>query len=174
MFLLQSSDKLWKVYYVTANRFMYNLGWTNLYYRNCGSSLRACTLRKHVYNYSDLENRMSLTSHTSTAIAMRPKIFALLYWMDWCILQAYLWKYLNIMEPFIHDKYVRQKSMPIGNSQFSKTGYESYQLHYTVTSIEEKVVTFKHDLNMGWSIYRLLIIRLQVQWINGNSCYKSC
>ena len=98
VFLLQSSDKLWKVHYVTANRFMYKLGWTNLYYRNCGSSLRACTLRKHVYNYSDLENRMSLTSHTSTAIAMRPKILALLYWMDWCILQAYLWKYLNITE----------------------------------------------------------------------------
>ena len=60
------------------------------------------TLRKHVYNYSDLENRMSLASRTSTAIAMRLKIFALLYWMDWCMLQAYLWKYLNIMEPFIH------------------------------------------------------------------------
>ena len=26
VFLLQSSDKLLKVYYVTANRFMYNLG----------------------------------------------------------------------------------------------------------------------------------------------------
>ena len=51
------------------------------------------------------------------------------------------------MEPFIHDKYAR---MPIGNSQLSKTGYESYLLHYTVTSIEEKVVTFKHGLNAGY------------------------
>ena len=117
---------------------------------------------------------MSLTSHTSTVIAMRPKIFALLYWMDWCILQAYLWKYLNIMELFIRDKQARQNSMPIGNSQLSKTGYESYLLHYTVISIEEKVFTFKHGLNKGWSIYRLLIIRLQVQWINGNPCYKRC
>ena len=53
------------------------------------------------------------------------------------------------MEPFIHDKYARQKSMPIGNSQLSKTGYESCLLHYTVTSIEEKVFTFKHGLNIG-------------------------
>ena len=53
------------------------------------------------------------------------------------------------MEPFIHDKYARQKSMPIGNSQLSKTGYESYLLHYTITSIEEKVFTFKHGLNIG-------------------------
>ena len=67
--------------------------------------------------------------------------------MDWCILQAYLWKYLNIMEPFIHDKYARQKSMPIGNSQLS--GYESCLLHYTITSIEEKVITFKHGLDIG-------------------------
>ena len=29
--------------------------------------------------------------------------------MDLCILQAYLWKYLNIMEPFIH-KHARQKN----------------------------------------------------------------
>ena len=151
MFLLQSSNKLWKVHYVTANRFMYNLGRTNLYYRNCGSSLRACTLRKHVYNYSDLENCMSLASRTSIAIAMWLKIFALLYWMDWCILQAYLWKYLNITEPFIHDKHARQKSMPIENSQLSKTGYESCLLYYMVTSIEEKVFTFKHGLNIGWS-----------------------
>ena len=60
--------------------------------------------------------------------------------MDLCILQAYLWKYLNIMEPFIHDKHARQKirSMPIGNSQLSKTGYESCLLYYTVPSIEQK------------------------------------
>ena len=115
---------------------------------------------------------MSLASRTSTAIAMRFKIFALLYWMDWCTLQAYLWEYRSIMEPFIHDKHMQQKSMTIGNSQLSKTGNESCLLHCTVTSIEEKVFTFKHGLNIGWSIYRLLIIRLQVQWINGNSCYK--
>ena len=83
--------------------------------------------------------------------------------MDLCILQAYLWKYLGIMEPCIHDKHARQKSMAIGYSQLSKTGYESYLLYYTVTSIEQKVFAFKHGLNIGWSIYRLLIIRLQVQ-----------
>ena len=37
-----------------------------------------------------------------------------------------------ITEPFIHDKHSRQKSMPIGNSQLSKTGYESCLLYYTV------------------------------------------
>ena len=55
----------------------------------------------------------------------------------------------NILEPFIRDKHARLKSMPIGNSQLSKTGYESYLLHYMVTSIEEKVFTFKHGLNIG-------------------------
>ena len=59
--------------------------------------------QENVYNYSDLENRMSLVSRTFNVIAMRLEIFTLLYWMDWCILQEYLWKYLNIMEPFIHD-----------------------------------------------------------------------
>ena len=78
-------------------------------------------------------------------------------------MQAYLCKYLNIMEPFIHDKQARQNSMPIGNNQLSKTGHESCLLHYTITSIEEKVFTFKQGLIIGSSIYRLLIIRLQVQ-----------
>ena len=63
------------------------------------------------------------------------------------------------------------KSMPIGNSQLSKTGYKSCLLYYTV---KQKVFTFKHGLNIGWSIYRLLIIHLHVQWINGNPCYKRC
>ena len=40
-------------------------------------------------------------------------------------------------------------SMPIGNSQLSKTSYESCLLHYTVTSIELKVFTFHHGLNIG-------------------------
>ena len=61
------------------------------------------------------------------------------------------------------------KSMPIGNGQLSKTGYESCLLYYVVTSIEQKVFTFKHGLNIGPGIYRyrlllgLLIIRLQAQ-----------
>ena len=61
------------------------------------------------------------------------------------------------------------KSMPIGNGQLSKTGYESCLLYYMVTSIEQKVFTFKHGLNIGRSIYQyrlllgLLIIRLQAQ-----------
>ena len=29
-----------------------------------------------------------------------------------------------------------------------KTGYKSYLLYYTVTSIEQKVFTFKHGLNI--------------------------
>ena len=28
--------------------------------------------------------------------------------MDWCILQAYLWKHLNGKEPFIHDESTRE------------------------------------------------------------------
>ena len=58
-----------------------------------------------MYNYtSESENRMSLASRTFNAIAMWLKTFALLYWRHWCILQAYLWKYHNIMEQFIpHD-----------------------------------------------------------------------
>ena len=51
-------------------------------------------------------------------------------------------------------------SMLIGNSQLSKTGYKSCLLYYTVTSIELKVFTFQHGLNIGQNIYRLLIIRL--------------
>ena len=64
------------------------------------------------------------------------------------------------MEPFIHTT---MKSMPIGNSQLSKTGYESCLIYYTVLSIEQKVFTFKHGLNIGQSIYRLLIIHHQVK-----------
>ena len=41
--------------------------------------MHVATLGKHVYNYSDLVNRMSLASRTFTAIAMRLKVFALLY-----------------------------------------------------------------------------------------------
>ena len=61
------------------------------------------------------------------------------------------------------------KSMPIGNGQLSKTSYESCLLYYMVTSIAQKVFTFKHGLNIGRSIYQyrlllgLLIIRLQAQ-----------
>ena len=57
------------------------------------------------------------------------------------------------------------KSMPIGNDQLSKTSYKSCLLYYMVTSIEQKVFTFKHGLNIGRSIYRysLLIFRLQAQ-----------
>ena len=55
------------------------------------------------------------------------------------------------------------KSMPIGNSQLSKTDYESCLLYYMVTSIEQKIFTLKHGLNIGQSIYRLKIIRFQVQ-----------
>ena len=61
------------------------------------------------------------------------------------------------------------KSMPIRNDQLSKTGYESCLLYYMVTSIEQKVFTFKHGLNIGRSIYQyrlllgILIIRLQAQ-----------
>ena len=51
-------------------------------------------------------------------------------------------------------------SMLIGNIQLSKTGYESCLLCYTVTSIELKVFTFQHGLNIGQNIYRLLIIHL--------------
>ena len=53
------------------------------------------------------------------------------------------------------------ESMPIGNGQLSKTGYESCLLYYMVTSIEQKVFTLKHGLNIGRSIYqyRLLITR---------------
>ena len=150
VFLLQSSNKLWKVHYVTANRFMYSLGWTNLYCRNCGSSLRACTLRKYVYNYSDLENRMSLASRTSNAIAMRVKIFALLYWMDWCILQTYLWKRLNIMEPFIHDKHARQR---IHADWKQPTLWNRLWILPTLLygyKYRTKGITFKHGLNIGW------------------------
>ena len=55
--------------------------------------------------------------------------------------------------PF-HTNSMRDKneSMPIGNGQLSKTGYESCLLYYMVTSIEQKVCTFKHSLNIGRSI----------------------
>ena len=66
------------------------------------------------------------------------------------------------------------ESIPIGNSQLSETGYEPCLLYYTVTNIEQKLFTIKYGLNIGRSIYRLLIIRLQVQWINGNPCPKRC
>ena len=42
------------------------------------------TLRKYVYNYSDLENRMSLASRTSNAFAMWLKTFALLITRNYC------------------------------------------------------------------------------------------
>ena len=66
------------------------------------------------------------------------------------------------------------KSMPNGNSQLSKSGNISCLLYYIVTSVEQKVFTFKHGLNIERSTYTQGInnIRLQVQWINGNPCYK--
>ena len=105
VFLLQSSNKLRRVHYATAIRFMYIFGYRNLYYRNCESSLHAFTavMLKYVHNYNDLETRMSLASSNTNAIVMRLKIFTLLYWMDWCLLEAYLWKCLHVMDPFIHD-----------------------------------------------------------------------
>ena len=48
------------------------------------------------------------------------------------------------------------KSMPIENGQLSKTGYESCLLYYMVTSIEQKVFTFKHGVNIGRSICQLV------------------
>ena len=44
--------------------------------------------------------------------------------------------------------------MPTGNSQLSKTGYKSYLLYYMVKSIEQKIFTFKHGLNIEQSIYK--------------------
>ena len=49
------------------------------------------------------------------------------------------------------------KSMPIGSSQLSETGYKSCLLYYMVTNIAQKVFTFKHGLNIGQSIYRFNI-----------------
>ena len=46
-------------------------------------------------------------------------------------------------------------------NSLKQLGYESCPLHYTVTSIEEKVFTFKHGLNIGWSIH--------IQAINNSS-----
>ena len=63
----------------------------------------ACVYTKNMSTTSDLENRMSLVSCTSNAIIKWLQIFTFLYWMDWCILEAYLWKYLYVMDPFIHD-----------------------------------------------------------------------
>ena len=58
------------------------------------------------------------------------------------------------------------KSILIGNSQLSKTGYESCLLYYMVTSIEQKVFSFKHDLNIGQSIHRLYITNLSPATMN--------
>ena len=45
------------------------------------------------------------------------------------------------------------KCMLIGNSQLSKQAINpAYFITYMVTSIEQKVFTFKHDLNIGQSI----------------------
>ena len=49
---------------------------------NCGSEFAyvySSEENTYVYNYNDLENCMSLASHTSNAAIMRLKIFALLY-----------------------------------------------------------------------------------------------
>ena len=85
--------------------------------------------------------------------------------MDNCILEAYLWKCINAMEPFVHAiSTSNSKSMLIGNSQLSKTHYEFCLklLYYMVKGKEQKVFTFKRGLNIGRSTNRLLTIRLQV------------
>ena len=107
MLLLWNSNKVWRILYVTDD-------WSMYIFRQNKSILQelwiffACimTLRKCVYNYSDLENCMSMVCRTSNATVMWLKIFDLLYWIDWYILQAYLWKY---MEPFIHDQHAEYK-----------------------------------------------------------------
>ena len=66
------------------------------------------------------------------------------------------------MEPFIPRPLAgmrNTKYMPIGNGQLSKTGYESCLLYYMVTSIEQKVFTFKHGLNIGRSVYRYRLLQ---------------
>ena len=60
---------------------MYSLGSEQIYITGIVDLLcvHVATLKKYVYIYSDLENLMSLASRTSNAIAMRFKIFTLLY-----------------------------------------------------------------------------------------------
>ena len=120
--------------------------------------------KKYVYNYSDLENCMSLAFRTSNAILIWLKIFALLYWRDWCILKHICGNILMLWNRSFMISTHDRKSMPIGNSQLSKTEYESCLklLYYMVKSIEQKVFTFKHGLNIGQSTNRLLLIHLQV------------
>ena len=43
------------------------------------------------------------------------------------------------------------KSMPIGNSQLSNTGYESCLLYYMVTRVEQKVFIIKGEVYTGTS-----------------------
>ena len=83
----------------------------SIYYRNCGSSLRASTLRNYVYNYSDLENRMSLACHSCKAIVMRLKIFSWttewvdVYYKHICGNILTLWNHLfmvNMQDSEIH------------------------------------------------------------------------
>ena len=59
-----------------------------------------------------------------------------------------------------------------GNSQLSKADNKACLLYYMVTSIGYKGIYFSHGLNIGWDIYNVLAIGLQVQGINGNPCYK--
>ena len=44
------------------------------------------TSRKAVYNHCELENPLLFASRTSNAIVLWLRRFALLYWVDWCIL----------------------------------------------------------------------------------------
>ena len=105
-FLLWSSNKVKKIHYITVNPLMYILdkqtnitGTVNLSVhkdtgpRKAGTYLQLQRLRK---------SYVVIVSHLRFHLRWF-KIFTLLYWMDRSILQAYLWKYLNGMEPFIHD-----------------------------------------------------------------------
>ena len=120
----------------------------------------------YVYNYNDLENRMSLASRTFNAIAMWLKHSPCstewidIYYKHTCGNIIILWN-----RSFRMISMRDTKSMPFGNGQLSKTGYKSCLLYYMVTSIEQKVFTFKHGLNIGRSIYqyRLLTFHLQAQ-----------
>ena len=106
LFLLRSVNKVEKIHHVTTNLLMYILG-QKTYTTGIVNLLCVRNDTKESWNmssnYNDLENHMLSASRTSNFIVIWLKIFTLLYWMDWSILQAYLWKHRNGIEPFIHD-----------------------------------------------------------------------
>ena len=129
MFLLRSSNKVWKVYYVTTIWFMNILGQKilELWIFAC-----AITLWKTVHNHSGLDNRMLFASHTSNTIV---------FWLNFMHIKSVsVWR--SEWYGTFHSLSAHVKQNPWKQPTQSKKQSLPILLYGYKQSIKQKVFTF--------------------------------